>query len=142
MRDDFDTLRVDCIGLSIRTVNALRRGGIETVAQLLQRSSIDLLRLPEIGRKALRDIEGVLSAFGLGLLDTPQEPAPDWAAAQSAARSVQAAVVALNRAILLALDVGVTVELDDAPTGLTFSARTFVELDGTRRPLTGAGSRT
>jgi len=48
------------LGLSKLTANALRRVGICNTAKLAQAEETQLLCIPEIGRKRLREIKGAL----------------------------------------------------------------------------------
>ena len=60
--------------LSIRSENCLLRGGITTIGELLQKSRDDLLRIRNLGRKSLNEIEEKLRANGYQLRkETPEE---------------------------------------------------------------------
>ena len=60
--------------LSIRSENCLLRGGITTIGELLQKSRDDLLRIRNLGRKSLNEIEEKLTACGYQLRkETPEE---------------------------------------------------------------------
>ena len=61
--------------LSIRSENCLLRGGIQTIGDLLQKSREDLLKIRNLGRKSLREIEEKLTTFGYALMPSP--PAPE-----------------------------------------------------------------
>lgn len=60
---------IEELELSNRTYNALKRRGIQTLADLLEHRAEDLLSFRNFGRKALDDVYGVLDARGLGLCD-------------------------------------------------------------------------
>lgn len=47
--------------------NALRRMGLETIGQLIQKTPQDILRIRNLGRESLNDIKEVLSEMGLSL---------------------------------------------------------------------------
>ncbi len=51
--------------LSTRTYNSLRRGGITTLGQFLEKSREDLLSLPGFGAKSQEELEKVLKDLGL-----------------------------------------------------------------------------
>lgn len=53
------------LGLSVRTVNSLRRGGITKVGELLEKSKEDLLGLRSFGQKSLEEIWERLEALDL-----------------------------------------------------------------------------
>ena len=57
--------------LSIRSENCLLRGGIQTIGDLLQKSRDDLLKIRNLGRKSLREIEERLASFGYALQPSP-----------------------------------------------------------------------
>jgi hypothetical protein len=57
-------LPLDSLELSTRTTDALRRDGITTVAQLLQKSEDELLRVPKFGRKSLQEIKELCASHG------------------------------------------------------------------------------
>ena len=61
--------------LSIRSENCLFRGGIQTIGELLQKSRDDLLKIRNLGRKSLSEIEEKLKSFGYEL--KPSKPAKD-----------------------------------------------------------------
>lgn len=54
--------------LSIRSENCLLRGGIQTVGELLQRSHDDLLKIRNLGKKSLTEIEEKLQSCGYLLM--------------------------------------------------------------------------
>ena len=61
---------VDNLNLSVRTMNCLRRGGIETVGQIISKGEKGLMSLRNFGQKSKQEIEERLAALGLSL--TPQ----------------------------------------------------------------------
>lgn len=60
------------LDLSIRSENCLLRGGITTIGELLQRSRDDLLKIRNLGRKSLTEIEEKLTARDYALM--PSKP--------------------------------------------------------------------
>jgi DNA-directed RNA polymerase subunit alpha len=62
--DEAATLSLDDLGLSVRTVNALKRAGINTVAQALAVSDQELLGLRNFGQKSLEELKDALAARG------------------------------------------------------------------------------
>jgi hypothetical protein len=52
---------------SMRAIEALKTGGIETVGQLVQLSARDLMKLPSFGRKCLKHTVEALAEQGLSL---------------------------------------------------------------------------
>jgi DNA-directed RNA polymerase alpha subunit len=55
------------LALGKRAANALANAGIVRIGDLVVRSEADLLRLWNLGRKALREIRTALASFGLGV---------------------------------------------------------------------------
>ena len=55
--------------LSIRSENCLLRGGIQTIGELLQKSREDLLKIRNLGKISLSEIEEKLVASGMKLRD-------------------------------------------------------------------------
>lgn len=59
--------RVDGLGFSTRVQNVLDGMHIQTLAELVCLSDVDLLRSPNLGRKSLSEIHQVLGSQGLAL---------------------------------------------------------------------------
>ncbi len=67
----FDS-EIEELELSIRIQNCLRVAEIERVRHLVSMSEIDLLRLPNFGRKSLLELKEFLAAYSLRLgMDVP-----------------------------------------------------------------------
>ena len=67
---------VEQLNLSVRTMNCLRRGGIDTVGQLIGKEEKELLALRNFGQKSMRELEEHLGEMGLSLRASAGEPAP------------------------------------------------------------------
>ena len=80
---------IHALELSIRSENCLLRGGIQTIGDLLRKSRDDLLKIRNLGRKSLNEIEEKLKTFGYVLM--PSSPAPEEAPASEEAVSEAAA---------------------------------------------------
>jgi len=74
------------LGLSSRVLNALRRGGIRTVDELLKKSKEELLSLSNFGEKAWQELQERLEA--LGLAAKPEEAAPEEGGLEEARRKL------------------------------------------------------
>ncbi len=59
--------RVEDLDFSVRTMNCLRREGISTVGELVQRTESDLMAIRNFGRKSLQEVKDKLSGMGLEL---------------------------------------------------------------------------
>ncbi len=71
--DELYNMPVDKLDLSVRTMNCLRRGGIETVGQIIGKGEKGLMALRNFGQRSKHEIEERLESLGLSL--TP--PAED-----------------------------------------------------------------
>lgn len=58
---------IEALGLSTRTTNALMKGGITTIKELLDREAEDLVALRGFGDTALEEVSAVLKKQGLAL---------------------------------------------------------------------------
>ena len=61
------------LNLSVRTMNCLRRGNIETVGQIISKRESELLALRNFGQKSKEEIEERLEEFGLSLKPQVEE---------------------------------------------------------------------
>ena len=57
--------KVEELELSIRSMNALKMGNINTVSDIIESGQSSLLRLPNFGKKSLNDIQFALDSMGL-----------------------------------------------------------------------------
>ncbi|MDD4984660.1 MAG: DNA-directed RNA polymerase subunit alpha [Dehalococcoidales bacterium] len=65
------------LNLSVRTMNCLRRGNIETVGQIISKKESELLALRNFGQKSKQEIEERLGELGLSLkLQTEETTTP------------------------------------------------------------------
>ena len=74
--DELYNKPVDQMNLSVRTMNCLRRGGIDTVGQLIGTTEKELLALRNFGQKSKQELEEHLEELGLSLKSGVEEPAP------------------------------------------------------------------
>ena len=62
-----DDILIEELDLGVRSYNCLKRGGIQTVGQLLERSEAELAAIPNFGRKSIQEVVDVLADRGLAL---------------------------------------------------------------------------
>ena len=60
-------MTIEELDLSVRAYNCLKRVGINTVAELVQRNQEDMMKVRNLGKKSLEEVEQKLEALGLGL---------------------------------------------------------------------------
>ena len=60
-------MTIEELDLSVRAYNCLKRAGINSVAELVQRNQEDMMKVRNLGRKSLEEVEQKLEALGLGL---------------------------------------------------------------------------
>ena len=65
-------MEIDELDLSVRAYNCLKRAGINTVAELVQRNQEDMMKVRNLGKKSLEEVEQKLQALGLGLRPTEE----------------------------------------------------------------------
>ena len=60
-------MTIEELDLSARAYNCLKRAGINTVNELVQRNQDDMMKVRNLGRKSLEEVEEKLQALNLGL---------------------------------------------------------------------------
>jgi DNA-directed RNA polymerase subunit alpha len=58
---------VDELELTVRSANCLKAENINYIGDLVQRTEVELLRTPNLGKKSLTEIKEVLEQHGLAL---------------------------------------------------------------------------
>ena len=66
-RDKVLEMTIEELDLSVRAYNCLKRAGINTVAELVQRNQEDMMKVRNLGKKSLEEVEQKLAALGLAL---------------------------------------------------------------------------
>ncbi len=69
-REGFDPILlkpIDDLELTVRSANCLKAEGIYYIGDLVQRTDVDLLKTPNLGKKSLTEIKEVLESKGLAL---------------------------------------------------------------------------
>ena len=60
-------MNIDELELSVRSYNCLKRAGINTVEELINRSSEDMMKVRNLGRKSLEEVLNKLKELGISL---------------------------------------------------------------------------
>ena len=60
-------MTIEELDLSVRAYNCLKRAGINTVAELVQRNQEDMMKVRNLGKTSLEEVEQKLAALGLAL---------------------------------------------------------------------------
>ncbi|WP_252311592.1 DNA-directed RNA polymerase subunit alpha [Sinobaca sp. H24] len=60
-------MTIEELDLSVRSYNCLKRAGINTVQELTQKSEDDMMKVRNLGRKSLEEVQEKLAELGLGL---------------------------------------------------------------------------
>ena len=60
-------MNIDELELSVRSYNCLKRAGINTVSELCSKSSEDMMKVRNLGRKSLEEVLAKLNELGLHL---------------------------------------------------------------------------
>lgn len=62
-------MTIEDLDLSVRSYNCLKRAEINTVADLMQKSEEDMIKVRNLGRKSLEEVKKKLQELGLTLAD-------------------------------------------------------------------------
>jgi DNA-directed RNA polymerase subunit alpha len=60
-------MTIDELELSVRSYNCLKRAGINTVGELCNKTSEDMMKVRNLGRKSLEEVLAKLKELGLSL---------------------------------------------------------------------------
>ncbi len=60
-------MTIEELDLSVRAFNCLKRAGINTVAELIQRNQEDMMKVRNLGKKSLEEVEQKLAGLNLAL---------------------------------------------------------------------------
>ena len=60
-------MTIEELDLSVRAYNCLKRAGINTVAELVQKNQEDMMKVRNLGKKSLEEVEQKLAALGQAL---------------------------------------------------------------------------
>ena len=65
-------MTIEELDLSVRSYNCLKRAGINTVDELVQRNEEEMMKVRNLGRKSLEEVQQKLSALGLTLRNSEE----------------------------------------------------------------------
>ena len=68
--DAMDDILIEELELGVRSYNCLKRAGIQTVGDLLQKTESELNAIPNFGRKSIEEVVETLEARGLSLRES------------------------------------------------------------------------
>jgi len=71
-KDKILEMTIEELDLSVRSYNCLKRAGINSVEELTQRTEEDMIKVRNLGRKSLEEVENKLRELGLGFR-TPED---------------------------------------------------------------------
>ena len=60
-------MTIEELELSVRSYNCLKRAGINTVEELTEKSEDDMMKVRNLGKKSLEEVQQKLAELGLGL---------------------------------------------------------------------------
>ena len=60
-------MTIEELDLSVRSFNCLKRAGINTVEDLINKSEEDMMKVRNLGRKSLDEVIGKIASLGLAL---------------------------------------------------------------------------
>ena len=67
--NEFGKTPLEDIDWTVRTYNCLKRAGIDTIEQLVERKLEDVIKIRNLGRKKVEEVEDKLGELGLKLKD-------------------------------------------------------------------------
>lgn len=66
-KDKVLEMTIEELDLSVRSYNCLKRAGINSVEELIQKGEEDMMKVRNLGKKSLEEVEQKLAELGLGL---------------------------------------------------------------------------
>ncbi|MBR4234454.1 MAG: DNA-directed RNA polymerase subunit alpha [Clostridia bacterium] len=71
-RDKVLEMTIEELDLSVRAFNCLKRASINTVGELVQKNQEDMMKVRNLGKKSLEEVEQKLQVLGLSLRNTEE----------------------------------------------------------------------
>lgn len=75
-QESYLCMTIEDLDLSVRSYNCLKRAGIETVGDLIEKTLDDMMKVRNLGRKSLEEVERKLAMMGLSFKENPTEEIP------------------------------------------------------------------
>jgi DNA-directed RNA polymerase subunit alpha len=69
-KEKLKEMTIEELDLSVRSFNCLKRAGINTVEELTKRTEASMMKVRNLGRKSLEEVQQKLAALGLGLAES------------------------------------------------------------------------
>jgi DNA-directed RNA polymerase subunit alpha len=66
-KDKILEMNIEELDLSVRSYNCLKRAGINTVQELIKKTPEDMMKVRNLGKKSLEEVEQKLAALNLSL---------------------------------------------------------------------------
>ena len=66
---DIEHMTIEELDLSVRSFNCLKRANINTVSDLISKTQDEMIKVRNLGRKSLEEVEHKLAMMGLSLAD-------------------------------------------------------------------------
>ena len=70
---DIGNMCIEELDVSVRSYNCLKRAGINTVEDLIEKSEEDMMKVRNLGRRCVEEIKEKLETLGLSLADSEDE---------------------------------------------------------------------
>ena len=70
--DKILTMPIDDLDLSVRSHNCLKRAGINTVYELVQKTEDEMMKVRNLGRKSLEEVKKKMGELGLSLRESDE----------------------------------------------------------------------
>ncbi len=64
---------IEALNLSVRSFNCLKRAGINTIGDLVEKTPEEMMKVRNLGQKSLEEVQERLAALGLGLRPSEEE---------------------------------------------------------------------
>ncbi len=71
-KDKLMEMTIEELDLSVRSYNCLKRAGINTVAELTERTPEDMMKVRNLGKKSLQEVQEKLAVLGLSLAESEE----------------------------------------------------------------------